>query len=47
MNEDRGIVFRHSRWERRRRDFIEDIVTGERHAVIVSAFDFIRLAQGG
>jgi hypothetical protein len=40
-----GIVFRHCRCELCHRDFIEDVVTGERHAVKVSVFDFIRLAN--
>ena len=40
-----GIVFRHYRCELCGRDFIEDIVTGERHAVNLSAFDFVRLAR--
>jgi hypothetical protein len=41
--EIRGTVFRHCRCELCRRDFIEDTGTGERRAVNVSAFDFIRL----
>jgi hypothetical protein len=40
-----GTVFRHCRCELCHRDFIEVAGSGERCAVNVSAFDFIRLAR--
>lgn len=43
--EIRGKVYRHCRCELCHRDFVEDTGTGERYAVNVSAFDFIRLAH--